>query len=145
MTSAGIDRQELNVILLGPPGAGKGTQAVNLGARYELPLIATGDMLREQVKRGSDLGRRAAAFMDDGELVRDELILEMVDERLGQADARVGFVLDGFPRTVKQAVALETKLRDAGRRSAGCCGASMPPPSLRGSPTTSRWRWRRRH
>src|SRR5947209_17755874 len=107
---------ELNLILFGPPGAGKGTQADRLRADFQLPYIATGDMLRENVKEGTDLGKRAKGYMDAGDLVPDELILAMVAERLQHEDAQDGFILDGFPRTREQAEALDRQLGDLGRR-----------------------------
>jgi len=97
----------MRVIMFGPPGAGKGTIAGALNERWHVPHIATGDMLREHVRQGTDLGLRAQAYMEAGELVPDELILEMVRARLAEPDAQHGFLLDGFPRTVAQAEALE--------------------------------------
>jgi adenylate kinase len=108
--------QELNLILFGPPGAGKGTQAERLRKDFELPYIATGDMLRTNVKEQTELGKQAKAFMDAGDLVPDELILAMAGDRLRQDDAQDGFILDGFPRTIEQAQALEKQLSDMGRR-----------------------------
>jgi len=107
---------ELNLILFGPPGAGKGTQAARLEGDFQLPFIATGDMLRANVKRETELGREAKQYMDAGELVPDELIVAMVADRLQDEDARDGFILDGFPRTIPQAHALERQLSELGRR-----------------------------
>ncbi len=107
---------ELNLILFGPPGAGKGTQADRLRTDFRLPFISTGDMLRENVKEGTELGQRAKQFMDAGELVPDELIVAMAAERLRQDDAQDGFILDGFPRTIEQAEALEKQLTEMRRR-----------------------------
>ncbi|HXE73439.1 MAG TPA: adenylate kinase [Candidatus Nitrosotenuis sp.] len=106
----------MRLVLLGPPGAGKGTQAQGLQARYGVPHISTGDMLREHRQQGTELGRQAQAYMDAGELVPDGLILDMVSQRLGQPDAARGFLLDGFPRTLPQARALQARLEDLGLR-----------------------------
>jgi adenylate kinase len=108
--------QQLNLILFGPPGAGKGTQAERLRKDFELPYIATGDMLRANVKEQTELGKQAKAYMDAGDLVPDELILAMTADRLDEDDAQDGFILDGFPRTLEQAQALEKQLSDMGRR-----------------------------
>jgi adenylate kinase len=108
--------QQLNLILFGPPGAGKGTQAERLRKDFELPYIATGDMLRANVKEQTELGKQAKAYMDAGDLVPDELILAMAADRLDADDAQDGFILDGFPRTLEQAQALDTQLSDLGRR-----------------------------
>jgi adenylate kinase len=107
---------ELNLILFGPPGAGKGTQADRLRADFGLPFISTGDMLRENVKQGTELGKEAQKFMDAGELVPDGLIVKMAGERLSAGDAQDGFILDGFPRTVEQGEALDEMLTEHGRR-----------------------------
>jgi adenylate kinase len=107
---------ELNLILFGPPGAGKGTQADRLRTDFQLPYIATGDMLRSNVKDGTELGKKAKEYMDAGELVPDDLILAMAAERLAQKDAQDGFILDGFPRTIEQAEALGKQLAQVGRR-----------------------------
>jgi adenylate kinase len=106
---------ELNLILFGPPGAGKGTQADRLRIDFRLPYIATGDMLRSNVKNGTELGVKAKQYMDAGELVPDELILAMAGERLREGDAEDGFILDGFPRTIEQAQALDRQLKEEGR------------------------------
>src|SRR5918911_1694511 len=97
----------LNVVMLGPPGAGKGTQAERFADRHRVPKISTGDILREAVHEGTELGRIAKATMDAGNLVGDEVMIGIVEGRLTRADARSGFVLDGFPRTVVQAGALD--------------------------------------
>ena len=97
----------LNVVMLGPPGAGKGTQAERFAREHGIPKISTGDILREAVQSGSDLGRKVKALMDRGELVNDDLIIGIVRERLAKPDCTAGFVLDGFPRTVPQAEALD--------------------------------------
>ena len=100
----------LNVVMLGPPASGKGTQAVRLAKARGIPKISTGDMLRAAAQTGSDLGRRAKALMDRGELLGDEEMIGLVKERLEQADAANGYILDGFPRTVPQAEALDRLL-----------------------------------
>jgi adenylate kinase len=102
----------MQLILLGPPGAGKGTQAARIEAEYGLPQVATGDMLREAVKQETELGRKAKQYMDQGQLVPDEVVIGIVKERLAQEDCREGFVLDGFPRTVEQARSLTEILSD---------------------------------
>jgi adenylate kinase len=107
---------ELNLILLGPPGAGKGTQAVRLREDFGLPHISTGDMLRAQVAAGSELGVQAKHYMDAGKLVPDELIVRMIVQRLGEGDARDGFLLDGFPRNEAQADVLTQALDGLQRR-----------------------------
>jgi len=141
----------MRVVMFGPPGAGKGTIAGALTERWGIPHIATGDMLRAQVREGADLGRRAQEYMNAGELVPDDLILEMVSRRLSEPDAQNGFILDGFPRTIAQAQALdempdggvdvvidlqvpepELVRRLSGRRVCPQCGAiyqvdTMPP------------------
>ena len=91
------------VILLGPPGAGKGTQAIRISQRFGIPQISTGDLLRDNISRGTELGKQAQELMERGELVPDELVCQMVASRLAQPDCARGFILDGFPRTVKQA------------------------------------------
>jgi adenylate kinase len=108
--------QELNLILFGPPGAGKGTQAERLRKDFELPYIATGDMLRANVKEQTELGKKAKEYMDAGDLVPDELIVAMARDRLSQDDALDGFILDGFPRTIDQAKVLDEQLSEMGRR-----------------------------
>jgi adenylate kinase len=107
---------ELNLILLGPPGAGKGTQAARLREDFDLPYYATGDILRGAVKEESELGREAKEYMDRGDLVPDELITRVIAERVDSDEARDGFLLDGFPRTVTQAESLEKALDALGRR-----------------------------
>ena len=100
------------VILLGPPGAGKGTQAKRISEYYGIPQISTGDILRDNIRLGTDLGKAARLMMDRGELVPDELVCQMVAHRLAQPDCALGFILDGFPRTVKQAEWLDKHLAE---------------------------------
>lgn len=105
-----------NLILIGPPGAGKGTQSKVLCDKYGIVQIATGDILRANVKDNTDLGQKAKGFMDKGQLVPDKLVVEMVVGRLGDDDCKNGFILDGFPRNVGQAEALEGILKDHGKK-----------------------------
>jgi adenylate kinase len=104
----------MRLVLLGPPGAGKGTQAARVAARFGGPHIATGDIFRANVAEGTELGRVAQEYMDLGDLVPDEVVIAMVMERLAEPDCEAGFVLDGFPRTVNQAEALDRQLVDLG-------------------------------
>ncbi len=144
----------MNIVLLGPPGAGKGTQAKVLSEKLSMPHISTGDILRQNVSRGSDLGKQANEYMEKGELVPDELVTTMVINRLNEPDVQKGFILDGYPRNILQAESLDKALhskkkdldlvlyldatepvvvqRLSGRRVCGQCGANfhvtnMPP------------------
>jgi adenylate kinase len=121
---------ELNLILLGPPGAGKGTQAERLHEDFGLPHISTGDILRAQVAEGTELGREAKRFMDAGELVPDDVIIGMITERLASGDARDGFLLDGFPRNEQQADALGDALRSLDRRLTAVLLIEVPDDDL---------------
>jgi adenylate kinase len=105
----------VNILVLGPQGSGKGTQAERITAAYGIPHIATGDMIREMKERDTDLGRRLREVYDRGELVNDELMIGLIRERLSRGDTLGGFVLDGFPRTMPQAEALDELLRELGR------------------------------
>lgn len=106
----------MNVIFLGPPGAGKGTQAKRLAARFGIPQLSTGDILRKAVADGSPLGRQAKALMDAGKLVPDEIVNAIIEDALGSPEAAKGFLFDGFPRTVAQATALDEMLRRRGKK-----------------------------
>lgn len=102
----------MNIILLGPPGAGKGTQAKLISGKYSIPHISTGDIFRKNISNKTPLGMEAKSYMDKGQLVPDELTIEIVKDRLSEEDCKNGFLLDGFPRTVKQAEALDEFLRN---------------------------------
>lgn len=106
----------MNIVLMGPPGAGKGTQAKRIAHKYNIPHISTGDMLREAVAAGNDLGLKVGEIMEKGLLVPDTLMIGLVKERLSRGDARNGFILDGFPRTVEQAGALDEMLEELDRK-----------------------------
>ncbi|MGB8002474.1 MAG: adenylate kinase [Anaerobacillus sp.] len=106
----------MNIVLMGLPGAGKGTQAEKIVDKYGIPHISTGDMFRAAIKEGTELGLKAKSFMDNGDLVPDEVTIGIVGERLSKEDCEKGFLLDGFPRTVAQAEALENILADLGKK-----------------------------
>src|SRR5439155_4137831 len=106
---------ELNLVLLGPPGSGKGTQGERLQQDLELPYYATGDILRAAVRDGTELGRKAKEYMDRGDLAPDDVIIDVIAERVAGHEAADGFILDGFPRTTAQAEALDAKLGELGR------------------------------
>src|ERR671926_1917918 len=105
----------LNVLLLGPQGAGKGTQAKRIAAEYDIPHIASGEILRAEMSAETELGSRVKDVYDRGDLVSDELMIELIKSRLGQTDTENGFILDGFPRTTVQAEALDEMFNDIGR------------------------------
>ncbi len=121
---------QLNLILFGPPGAGKGTQAERLRTDFQLPFISTGDMLRANVRDETELGEQAKEYMDAGDLVPDDVIVAMAAERLREDDAEDGFILDGFPRTIEQAKALEQQLDDLGRRVTAVLLIDVPDDEL---------------
>lgn len=120
----------MNLILLGPPGAGKGTQAQMIVDRYHLPQISTGDILRSAVKEGTSLGKQAKTFMDRGQLVPDEVVIGIIDERLRASDCKTGFILDGFPRTTSQAEALQAILTKIGKSVDHVINIEVDPEEL---------------
>ena len=120
----------MHIILMGPPGAGKGTQATNLVKRYGILHISTGDMFREAVKEGTLLGKEAKSYMDAGKLVPDSVTIGIVRERLSKPDCRKGFILDGFPRTVEQADALGEILKDNGLQLTAVLNINVPTEDL---------------
>jgi adenylate kinase len=122
----------MRIVLVGPPAAGKGTQAGRIVDRSGGVHLATGDILRSNAERGTELGRTASRYMDRGDLVPDEVIIGMVLERLGEGDCAGGFVLDGFPRTVPQAEALERRLKELGRPLDAVVSLEVAEEELRG-------------
>ncbi|WP_025324268.1 adenylate kinase [Deferrisoma camini] len=120
----------MRLILLGPPGAGKGTQAKRLIERYGIPQISTGDILRAAVRDGTDLGKKAKQYMDAGKLVPDEVVIGIIEERLQEADCANGFILDGFPRTVAQADALNRVLANLGQAIDHVVSIEVPDEEL---------------
>ncbi|MEE3393023.1 MAG: adenylate kinase [Lachnospiraceae bacterium] len=106
----------MNIIMLGAPGSGKGTQAGRIAEKYGIPHISTGDIFRENIKNGTELGKQAKAYMDKGELVPDEFVCDLVLDRIHQDDCSKGYVLDGFPRTIPQAEIFDKALKDAGEK-----------------------------
>ena len=105
----------MKIIMLGAPGAGKGTQAKKIAEKFQIPHISTGDIFRANIKAGTELGKKAKEYMDQGQLVPDQVVIDIVKERLAMDDCRNGYILDGFPRTTTQAVALEAMMADLNR------------------------------
>jgi adenylate kinase len=120
----------VRLVLLGPPGAGKGTQARMLGERIHAPQIASGDLLRAAVRDKTELGVQAQSYMDAGSLVPDQLVLKLIDARLNQADAKSGFILDGFPRSVPQAEALDGMLKRRGETISKVVAINVPEDEI---------------
>ena len=120
----------MNLIFLGPPGAGKGTQAKKIIATYNVPQISTGEILRAAIKEETEIGKQAQSFIEAGKLVPDEVVVGIVDERLKKDDCKGGFLLDGFPRTIPQAEALEQKLTEAGRKIDHVVSLEVPEEEL---------------
>jgi adenylate kinase len=120
----------MRIVFLGPPGSGKGTQAAQLAKRLGVPAISTGEILREAVRQKTPLGQKAQAIMESGELVPDQLIVDLIAERLAQPDAAGGFILDGFPRTLAQAKAFETLLSGNGDALSAVLNFSVPEAEL---------------
>lgn len=120
----------MNLILLGAPGAGKGTQAKIIMDRYGIPQISTGDMLREAVAKGTELGKKAKEYMTQGKLVPDEIVIGIVKERLAQKDCENGFILDGFPRTLNQAEALDKMLIEMGKKIDAVINVNVPEEEI---------------
>ena len=120
----------MKIIMLGAPGAGKGTQAKQIAAKYSIPHISTGDIFRANIKNGTELGRKAKEYMDQGLLVPDELTCDLVMDRIAQDDAKNGFVLDGFPRTIPQAEALDAALTKIGQKMDYAIDVDVPDENI---------------
>ncbi|WP_196593810.1 adenylate kinase [Pectinatus sottacetonis] len=120
----------MHILLMGPPGAGKGTQAAKLVEEFKIPHISTGDMFRAAVKNQTELGKKAKACMDQGKLVPDDVTIGIVKERLSQDDCQKGFILDGFPRTVEQAKALDKIVAELGLKLTGALNIDVPAKEL---------------
>ena len=120
----------MHILLMGPPGAGKGTQAAELVKAFQIPHISTGDMFRAAIKEGTEMGKQAKSYIDKGQLVPDEVTIGIVRDRLGQDDCKKGFILDGFPRTVEQADALTGILRDLGLSLTRVLNINVPASDL---------------
>ena len=120
----------MKIIMLGAPGAGKGTQAKKIAAKYEIPHISTGDIFRANIKNGTELGKKAKTYMDQGLLVPDELVVDLVVDRVNQEDCSKGYVLDGFPRTIPQAEALDKALAAQGQKMDYAIDVDVPDQNI---------------
>ena len=120
----------MKIIMLGAPGAGKGTQAKKIAAKYDIPHISTGDIFRANIKNGTELGKKAKTYMDQGLLVPDELVVDLVVDRVNQEDCKNGYVLDGFPRTIPQAEALTDALEKLGQRMDYAIDVDVPDENI---------------
>ena len=120
----------MKIIMLGAPGAGKGTQAKKIAAKYEIPHISTGDIFRANIKNGTELGKKAKTYMDQGLLVPDELVVDLVVDRVNQEDCSRGYVLDGFPRTIPQAEALDKALAAQGQKMDYAIDVNVPDQNI---------------
>ena len=120
----------MKLIMLGAPGAGKGTQAKQIAAKYQIPHISTGDIFRANIKNGTELGKKAKTYMDQGLLVPDELTCDLVVDRIQQDDAKNGYVLDGFPRTIPQAEALDKALAAMGEKMDFAIDVDVPDENI---------------
>lgn len=120
----------MKIIMLGAPGAGKGTQAKKIAAKYEIPHISTGDIFRANIKNGTELGKKAKTYMDQGLLVPDELVVDLVVDRVNQEDCSRGYVLDGFPRTIPQAEALDKALAAQGQKMDYAIDVDVPDQNI---------------
>lgn len=120
----------MKIIMLGAPGAGKGTQAKKIAAKYDIPHISTGDIFRANIKNGTELGKKAKTYMDQGLLVPDELVVDLVVDRVNQEDCKNGYVLDGFPRTIPQAEALTDALEKLGQRMDCAIDVDVPDENI---------------
>ncbi|MCI8639113.1 MAG: adenylate kinase [Coprococcus sp.] len=120
----------MKIIMLGAPGAGKGTQAKKIAAKYSIPHISTGDIFRANIKNGTELGKKAKTYMDQGLLVPDELVVDLVVDRVNQEDCAKGYVLDGFPRTIPQAEALDAALAKQGQKMDYAVDVDVPDENI---------------
>ena len=120
----------MKIVMLGAPGAGKGTQAKMIAAKYQIPHISTGDIFRANIKNGTELGKKAKSYMDQGLLVTDELTVDLVIDRLAQDDCKNGYILDGFPRTIPQAEALDAALEKLGEKMDYAIDVDVPDENI---------------